>query len=77
MSADPDLRASDAERRRVAESLRRHYLDGRLTQDDFDERVGRRSLPGRRESSRSSRATSAGAGAAPPAPRDGGRSAST
>jgi uncharacterized protein DUF1707 len=39
MSADPELRASDAERRRVAELLRTHYLDGRLTQDDFDERV--------------------------------------
>jgi hypothetical protein len=41
MSADPELRASDAERRRVAESLRAHYLDGRLTQDDFGERVER------------------------------------
>jgi hypothetical protein len=39
MSADPELRASDAERRRVAELLRTHYLDGRLTQDDFAERV--------------------------------------
>jgi DUF1707 SHOCT-like domain len=39
MSADPELRASDAERRRVAELLRIHYLDGRLTQDDFAERV--------------------------------------
>ena len=25
----------------MAESLRRYYLDGRLTQDDFDERVGK------------------------------------
>jgi len=41
MSADPELRASDAERGRVTESLRAHYLDGRLTQDDFDERVER------------------------------------
>ena len=41
MSANPELRASDAERRRVTESLRGHYLEGRLTQDDFDERVER------------------------------------
>jgi hypothetical protein len=41
MSGDPELRASDAERRRAAESMRTHYLDGRLTQDDFDERVER------------------------------------
>jgi hypothetical protein len=41
MSTDPELRASDAERQRAAESMRTHYLDGRLSQDDFDERVER------------------------------------
>lgn len=34
------LRASDAERDRVIELLRRHAADGRLTMDEFEERVG-------------------------------------
>lgn len=38
---DPDLRVSDAERNEVADALARHYSDGRLTQDEFDERVSR------------------------------------
>jgi Flp pilus assembly protein TadB len=38
---DPDLRVSDAERSDVADRLSRHYSDGRLTQDEFNERVDR------------------------------------
>jgi hypothetical protein len=30
----------DLERERVVASLRRHYLDGRLTQEELEERVG-------------------------------------
>ena len=37
----PDLRASDAERERVAAFLRDQSLEGRLTTDELDERVGR------------------------------------
>jgi Flp pilus assembly protein TadB len=37
----PDLRVSDAERSDVAERLGRHYSDGRLDQDEFNERVER------------------------------------
>jgi Domain of unknown function (DUF1707) len=35
------LRASDAERERAAETLRRHHADGRLTTDEFEERTER------------------------------------
>jgi hypothetical protein len=35
----PDLRASDADRDRVATQLRDHLADGRLTLDEFTERV--------------------------------------
>jgi hypothetical protein len=35
------LRASDAERERAAEALRRHHADGRLTTDELDERTER------------------------------------
>jgi hypothetical protein len=37
----PGLRASDADRERVAEALRRHHLDGRLDTDELQERLGR------------------------------------
>src|SRR4051812_19440487 len=37
----PGLRASDAERERVAEALRRHHLDGRLDTDELQERLDR------------------------------------
>jgi hypothetical protein len=37
----PELRASDAERERVAAFLRHHSLEGRLTTDELDERLGR------------------------------------
>lgn len=37
----PGLRASDAERERVAEALRRHHVDGRLDTDELQERLGR------------------------------------
>ncbi|HLX51077.1 MAG TPA: DUF1707 domain-containing protein [Streptosporangiaceae bacterium] len=36
---NPDLRVSDAERSEVADRLAKHYGDGRLTQDEFNERV--------------------------------------
>jgi hypothetical protein len=35
------LRASDAERERAAETLRRHHADGRLTMDELEERTER------------------------------------
>ena len=35
------LRASDAEREQVADALRRHHADGRLSSDEFEERVER------------------------------------
>jgi hypothetical protein len=35
------LRASDADRERVAEALRRHHVDGRLDTDELQERLGR------------------------------------
>ncbi|MHB8438947.1 MAG: DUF1707 SHOCT-like domain-containing protein [Acidimicrobiales bacterium] len=34
-------RASDAERQHVVADLQRHYAEGRLSADEFDERVGR------------------------------------
>lgn len=38
---DPGLRASDADRHRVVGELERHTAAGRLTLDEFAERVGR------------------------------------
>jgi hypothetical protein len=35
-----DVRASDADRQRVIDLLRTHTADGRLTLDEFEERVG-------------------------------------
>ena len=35
------MRASDADRERVAEELRRHHLDGRLDTEELQERLGR------------------------------------
>jgi hypothetical protein len=37
----PGLRASDAERERVADALRRHHLDGRLDTEELQERLDR------------------------------------
>lgn len=37
---DGRLRASDAERERIIEALRRHTADGRLTLEEFEQRVG-------------------------------------
>jgi hypothetical protein len=37
----PGLRASDADRERVADALRRHHLDGRLDTDELQERLAR------------------------------------
>ncbi|TMR07169.1 DUF1707 domain-containing protein [Actinomadura soli] len=39
MAPNPDLRASDAERDRVAESLREHCAEGRITMDELQERL--------------------------------------
>jgi hypothetical protein len=37
----PELRAADADRRRVVADLQQHYVDGRLSSDELDERVTR------------------------------------
>jgi hypothetical protein len=38
-ASDGSIRASDADRERVAASLRDHYAAGRLTSDEFNERL--------------------------------------
>ena len=40
-TSSPGLRASDADRERVAAALRRHHLDGRLDTDELQERLER------------------------------------
>ena len=39
MAASPEMRASDADRDKVAAALREHCAQGRLTMDEFDERL--------------------------------------
>src|SRR5215475_1276726 len=39
MMRDPNLRASDADREATADRLRQHHTDGRIDQDEFQERV--------------------------------------
>src|ERR1700753_3892336 len=39
--SDQHIRVSDADRSAVAELLTQHYAEGRLDQDEFDDRVGR------------------------------------
>jgi hypothetical protein len=39
MPLNPDMRASDADRDRVAAALREHYAQGRLTADELEERL--------------------------------------
>ena len=39
--AGSGTRASDAERDRAADALRRHHADGRLSTDELEERIGR------------------------------------
>ncbi|MEV5569406.1 DUF1707 domain-containing protein [Spirillospora sp. NPDC052269] len=39
MAPNPDIRASDADRDRVAASLREHTADGRLTMDELEGRL--------------------------------------
>lgn len=39
----PDLRAGDADRQRVVAELQRHYVDGRLSEDELAERLARAS----------------------------------
>ena len=39
-SGVPDVRISDAERERVVDVLRHHCAEGRLTLDEFSDRVG-------------------------------------
>jgi len=41
MFRDPNLRASDADRDATADRLRQHHTDGRLDQDEFQERLDR------------------------------------
>src|SRR5215472_13303783 len=36
---DPNLRASDADREATADRLRQHHTDGRIDQDEFQERL--------------------------------------
>jgi hypothetical protein len=40
MVGDQNMRASDADRQRVADALRRHVGEGRLTLDELSERLG-------------------------------------
>lgn len=39
MAPNPEIRASDADRDRVAASLREHLAEGRLTMDELEERL--------------------------------------
>ncbi|TYB48587.1 DUF1707 SHOCT-like domain-containing protein [Actinomadura chibensis] len=39
MAPNPDIRASDADRDRVAESLREHCAEGRISMDELQERL--------------------------------------
>jgi Domain of unknown function (DUF1707) len=39
MAARPDLRVGDADREAVADSLREHYAQGRLSLEEFNERL--------------------------------------
>jgi Domain of unknown function (DUF1707) len=41
MPGDPRMRASDADRERTATLLREHHAEGRLTAEEFSERVDR------------------------------------
>ena len=41
MMRNPNLRASDADRDAAADRLRQHHTDGRLDQDEFQERLDR------------------------------------
>lgn len=38
-AVNPSLRASDADRERVVEILRQHSVEGRITADEFEERM--------------------------------------
>ncbi len=38
---NPELRASDADREALGERLRRHHADGRLSTEEFQERIDR------------------------------------
>jgi len=38
-NGDPGLRASDADRERIVEQLRQHTADGRLTMEEFEQRM--------------------------------------
>jgi hypothetical protein len=39
MALNPDMRASDADRDRVAAALREHSVEGRITLDELNERL--------------------------------------
>ena len=40
-SFDPEMRAGDADRERLVEQLREHHAAGRLTLDEFEDRMGK------------------------------------
>jgi hypothetical protein len=41
MTLDPSMRASDADRETAADRLRDAHAEGRLTREEFDERIDR------------------------------------
>ena len=41
MMRNPNLRASDADRDATADRLRQHHTDGRIDQEEFQERLDR------------------------------------
>ncbi|RBQ22091.1 hypothetical protein DP939_05395 [Spongiactinospora rosea] len=41
MASSPEMRASDSDRDRIAGMLREHYAQGRLSVEEFDERLER------------------------------------
>jgi uncharacterized membrane protein len=45
MAYDPNIRASDADRDRAASLLREHHAAGRLTAEEFSERLDRAFSP--------------------------------
>src|SRR5215470_12549699 len=70
MPGDPRLRASDADRERVAALLREHHAEGRLTAEEFHDRLG---IDLYRLPSAGLRPAPPGAGSWLPAPRGAGQ----
>ena len=77
MSGDrPELLASDTDRERVVAQLREASVQGRLTLEEFVDRLGRRTPPERKRTSRRWSATSRPRRPRRPPSRGAGRSAS-